>query len=90
MTTTIEITDDQKQALDELKEYDREPYKDVVQSLIDAYSNDSRIPNAAELSIPSSVDGSPDSDNLAREVAAKIDYAELATHTADELEGRMR
>jgi hypothetical protein len=29
-------------------------------------------------------------DELASEVAARIDYAELASKTADELEGRMR
>jgi hypothetical protein len=31
-----------------------------------------------------------DDDTVARAVAAKIDYAELARMTADELEGRMR
>ena len=34
--------------------------------------------------------GMVDDSDLAREVAAKIDYAELATRTADELEGRLR
>jgi len=32
----------------------------------------------------------PETDELAREVAATIDYAQLATKVADELEGRMR
>lgn len=33
---------------------------------------------------------SVDSDKLARQVAATIDYAELASKVANELEGRMR
>lgn len=34
--------------------------------------------------------GMVDDSKMAREVAAHIDYAELAKRTADELEGRMR
>lgn len=38
-TTTIEVTDDQKQALDGLKNSDHEPYKSVIGRLIDGHSD---------------------------------------------------
>lgn len=34
-TTTINITTDQKDRLDERKRHDREPYKDVMERLLD-------------------------------------------------------
>jgi predicted CopG family antitoxin len=39
MTTTIEIRDGQKAALDDLKVADSESYKDVLQRLIEDYSD---------------------------------------------------
>lgn len=38
--TTIQITDDQKGALDGLKQTDGETYRSVLQRLIDAYESD--------------------------------------------------
>lgn len=37
-TTTIEITTEQKQALDDLKAHDKEAYKSVIGKLIAGYS----------------------------------------------------
>lgn len=39
MTTTIEIRDGQKAALDDLKVADSESYKDVLQRLMEDYSD---------------------------------------------------
>jgi len=38
--TTIQITDDQKSALDDLKQTDGETYRSVLQRLIDAYESE--------------------------------------------------
>jgi len=46
---------------------------------------------AAEIADEVDVDGeSVDADAIAREVARHVDYAELATRVADEVEGRLR
>jgi len=39
-TTTIEIRDDQQEALSDLKEHDRESYKAVLDRLLDSDTND--------------------------------------------------
>jgi len=39
-TTTIEIRDDQQEALSDLKEHDRESYKAVLDRLLDGDTND--------------------------------------------------
>ena len=80
-TTTIEITDDQKDELADRREYPKEPYKSVLRRLLSA--DDSGIDERA--------DGTDvDDSRIAADVVRQFDYAELAKQTADEIEGRMR
>lgn len=121
-TTTIEITDEQKAALDDLKTGEHEPYKSVVGRLLDGGGSSVEVVEveglepilynvrdeinaaiSAECGDAATVEGmagladeleslreSVADDDLAREVARKIDYTELATQVADEIEGRLR
>lgn len=65
---------------------------------VDGESPQHDIPNSAEIAeaVVDALDmgdpedrAGPDFDDLAREVARKIDYVELANRVADELQGRM-
>jgi len=101
-TTTIEITDEQSDVLDGLKEHPKESKKAVLQRLIDSYNDERDEDDGPAVEIDALVDelvdelgataGGPqvDDSEMARAVVAQFDYAELASRTADELEGRMR
>ena len=75
--TTVQLKDTTKNDLEALKRVDGESYDSVIKMLIANYSNES-------------TDSGVDSEELARELSRRIDYAEIATKTATELEGRMR
>jgi len=99
-TTTIEITEQQSDVLDELKDHPKESKKAVLQRLIDIYNDEYSDPLVDDVGsvVDELVDelgaaaGGPqvDDSDVARAVVAQFDYAELASRTADELEGRMR
>jgi hypothetical protein len=130
-TTTIEITEEQRDRLSERKQHDRESYKAVIARLLDdtnvvsvSKQTRERFEDARESTQDESVpamtqdlyldalldtweaagngyytdDGTTtasdpvgvDKEELAREVARQVDYAELANQVATELEGRMR
>ena len=85
-TTTIEIRDDQQEALGDLKQHDRESYKSVLDRLLDG---DTDIPSAASQSIPSSVenDTSDIQEQLDR-IESGVREATNAAQSADKkLEG---
>jgi TRAP-type C4-dicarboxylate transport system substrate-binding protein len=48
-TTTIEITQAQKEALDELKEHSRESYKSVIAQLLDEGVNTTEVIPVSEM-----------------------------------------
>ncbi len=84
MTTTIEIRDGAKDALDDLKDHEKEPYKDVVTRLIAAYESDTT--DAMD-----SHSNGPDTDDLATDISAAVVQdlrGTLPTAVVDELEGR--
>lgn len=82
MTTTIEIRDGAKDALDDAKDHEKEPYKDVVARLIAAYESDA----------PDAMDShSDDGDGLAADISAAVVEdlrGTLPGDVADELEAR--
>lgn len=100
-TTTIEITDEQRAALDDRKRHDSEAMKDVVGRLLDGETGDD-TGNSPAVDTDELADhlvdelgaaaGGPqvDDSDIARAVVAQFDYTELAARVADELEGRMR
>lgn len=99
----VRAFEDDRGRINELREgTERQP--DVIHRLLEAYESDDApagdgpilsddavqelVTELAEHVEPEQ--GYIDDDKLARAVAAKIDYAELATKVAEELEGRMR
>jgi len=70
---------------------DSRTYTEIMQAGLDSDTNDGRIGDLEPFGgeVPD-FDTSVDTYELAREVAAKIDYAQLAGQVANELEGRMR
>ena len=85
-TTTIEIRDDQQEALSDLKQHDRESYKSVLDRLLEG---DTDVPSAASQSIPSSVenDTSDIQEQLDR-IESGVREATNAAQSADKkLEG---
>jgi len=105
MTTTISVSDETKAQFDDLRPAGAASNDEFLSALLEHYE-DGVAPEYAEGRVlsPEAVDeiieelaeavepeqGYIDDDTVARAVAAKIDYAELARMTADELEGRMR
>jgi len=105
MTTTISVSDETKARFDDLRPAGAASNDEFLSALLEHYEDgvapeyadgrvlsedavDEIITELAEAVEPEQ--GYIDDDTVARAVAAKIDYAELARMTADELEGRMR
>jgi len=105
MTTTISVSDETKARFDDLRPAGAASNDEFLSALLEHYE-DGVAPEYADGRVLSedAVDeiieelaaavepeqGYIDDDTVARAVAAKIDYAELARMTADELEERMR
>jgi len=99
-TTTIQITTEQRDELDKLKDHENEPYKSVLQGLITnrkangGGTGDTPESDAVDVDVDNLatriVDeigagvGGPqvDDSEIAREVAAQLDYVDLAEKTA--------
>lgn len=74
--TSISITRDLKQELDDAKTNPSESYESLLWRLLET--------NTTQESVEI------DTDELAANVAKQIDYAQIAGQVGDELEGRMR
>jgi hypothetical protein len=102
MTTTISVSEVTKAKFDELRPTGASSADEFLSVLLDYYEDGDVPADVTSLSdediqeiinaVAAKADGEGrvDSDKLAREVARKLDYAELAKSVADELEGRMR
>ena len=81
-TTTIEIRDDQQEALRDLKQHDRESYKAVLDRLLEGDTNTDTEPMRVV----------PVDEVVGREVPKTTVQLEATEYSkiADELEGRLR
>jgi hypothetical protein len=81
-TTTIEITQAQKEALDELKEHSRESYKSVIAQLLDEGVNTTEVIPVTEM------DGVQTKSKTVQLEATE--YSKIAEEVTHKLEGLQR
>jgi len=81
-TTTIEITQAQKEALDDLKEHSRESYKSVVEQLLDDGVHTTEVVPVTDMD---GVQSNPETVQL-----EATEYSKIAEEVTHKLEGLQR